>query len=427
MRVLWSVFITFPEVAELIKRKPEYACTWVRALADQLRIRDDFQLAVVSAADGDEMQKYEIKNITFYFLPNRKKVIKNGGGIKTKNIWKKIISDFAPDIIHVHGTESMICYELIMQKPNIPIFVTLQGVLTNYYRHEYGGIEMKDIISTTTVRDIVRLSGIILDKRKLKKRMKFEQDMLLNVEYVGGRTLWDKTSVLRINPNLNYLNSPELIRKSFYDTERWNIKNIKRHRIFMHQGFKPIKGFHYLIEALSILKQKYPDIEVYMSGTNILGKTSLKQKFLQTGYAKYLSKLIKKYDLKGCVHFTGIIDETEIVKELKAAHVMVLPSSIENSPNSLLEAMLVGVPCVASFVGGIPEMLKDNEQGFLYCYNEPGMLAEYISQLFESDYLAEKFSKASYYISREKQSVDYVVETTLNNYMKIINNKSTLK
>jgi L-malate glycosyltransferase len=420
MKVLWSVFVTFPEVEKYVNRKAEYACTWVRALANKLRVRNDIQLAIVSVWDGDKIQKYDVDNLSFYFLPNRKNVMRNGGGSNTRIAWQKIIDDFNPEVIHIHGTESLVPYELIKLKPNIPIYATLQGVLTSYYQHEYGGIDMKDIVFNTTLRDVVRRSGIIMDKRKTAKKMKYEQEMLKNIQYVGGRTLWDKTAVLKINPNIEYLNAPELIRPEFYKSTRWCVNDIKRHRIFMHQGFKPIKGFHFMIEALNILKRKYPDIELYMSGTNIMKDETIKNQLLQTGYAKYLKKLIAKYGLEDCIHFTGIIDAAEIVNELKLSNVMVLPSAIENSPNSLCEAQLVGVPCVASFVGGVPELLKDRVEGLLYCYNEPTMLAEYISQIFESDELAEEFSKASYKRMRQLLSEEAVVSTTIENYKEVI-------
>ena len=116
----------------------------------------------------------------------------------------------------------------------------------------------------------------------------------------------------------------------------------------------------------------------------------------------------------------------EIVEELKKAHVMVLPSSIENSPNSLCEAQLVGIPTVASYVGGVPEMLRDGKDGFLYAFNEPLMLAEYISRIFESDKLAESFSKSSYNWIRERQGQKLVVDQTIENYRMIIGECRTL-
>lgn len=426
MKILWSVFVTFPEVAPLIGKKAEYACTWARALSNHLRNIDNIELAVTTVYSGNEIKKISVNNIVFYFIPREKSVKKNGGGLQTRNDWSWIIKDFNPDIIHIHGSESMIGYELTcLQDINIPIYLTLQGIISNYWKDEYAGLGIHDLLTNISLRDLIRRSGIILDRQKTKKRSTLEKKLIRNINYVGGRTTWDKVSALALNPNLTYLYSPEMIREEFYKTERWEIKKIKRHRIFMHQGFKPIKGLHILLDALFILKRKYPDIELYMSGTNIMKNTTLKDKLLQPGYVKYLFKKIKNYNLENCLHFTGVLTGKQIIEELKQSHVMVLPSSIENSPNSLVEAQLVGIPCVASSVGGVPEMINHNQNGFLYTFNEPLMLAEYISELFDSDELCEQFSLNSYNCIRKTQSIDKVLNKTLENYTFIINDFSS--
>lgn len=420
MRVLWSVFITFPEVAPLIGRKPEYACTWAKALSFHLRKRSDVKLAITSIYSGKGLKKFEVDNVTFYFLPNEKQVKKNGGGKEASKYWTEIIHDFQPDIIHIHGSESMVSYELTKLDLKVPVFLSLQGILSNYWKDEYAGLGLYDLIFNITLRDIVRCSGIILDRQKTKIKSKLEKKLLENIKYIGGRTTWDKVSSLVLNPNLKYIYSPEMIRQEFYDSERWNIHEAKKHRIFMHQGFKPIKGLHILLEAMHILKSKYPDIELFMSGTNVMKNRTIKERLLQSGYVKYLFKRIKKYDLEDCIHFTGILDASQIVEELNKSHVMVIPSSIENSPNSLVEAQLVGIPCVASYVGGVPEMIKHHEDGFLYTFNEPLMLAEYIARLFDSSELCESFSLKSYNNVRKRQGIDYVLNKTLENYKNII-------
>lgn len=418
MKVMWTVFVTFPEVADQVKRKPEYACTWARALSEPLRKQVD--LAIVSVYSENTLAKYEINNVKFYFIPNERQMKKNGGGNEARKYWKEILDDFKPDIIHVHGSESMVPYELIKMKPKVPIFLTLQGILSNYYKDAYAGIEIKDIIQNYSLRDIVRHSGIIWDKKKEIQRSRCEKEMLENLQYVGGRTTWDRVSALALNPNLQYFYTPEMIRSEFFETERWNLKNITRHRIFMHQGFKPIKGLHILLEAMKILRSKYPDVEVYMSGSNYMKNSTLKEKLLQPGYIKYLFKKIKEYNLTDCIHFTGVLSAAQIVSELKKAHVMVLPSAIENSPNSLCEAQLVGIPCIASYVGGVPEMINDGDDGFLYTFNEPLMLAEYISRVFDSDEIAEKFSEKEYKKIRERQNQEYVLQVNIDNYKEII-------
>ena len=420
MKILWTVFVTFPEVADKIGKKPEYACTWARALSESLRTQPEIELAIASIYDGKCLQKHVVNNVSFYFLPNGKAIKKNGGGIAARKYWNEIIKDYTPDIIHIHGSESNVPLELVRSNPNIPIFLTLQGIISNYYKDEYAGLGIGDLIYNISLRDIVRCSGIILDRHKTKIRSRYEQEILGKVRYFGGRTTWDKVSSLVWNQTAKYLYSPEMIREQFYKADRWNIENIKRHRIFMHQGFKPIKGLHILLDAMYHLKKKYPDVELYMSGTNYMKNCTFKDKLLQPGYVKLLFKKIREYDLEHNIHFTGVLDADQIIEFLKSSHVMVLPSSIENSPNSLVEAKLVGVPIVASYVGGVPDMLTHNEDGFLYTFNEPLLLAEFIGRVFDNDSLAEKFSINSYNNIRSIYSPHKVLLDTIQNYKNII-------
>jgi len=75
------------------------------------------------------------------------------------------------------------------------------------------------------------------------------------------------------------------------------------------------------------------------------------------------------------------------------SHVFVCPSSIENSSNSLCEAQLTGTPVVASFVGGIPDLVIHNETGLLYRFEEYEMMAYQIKKIFLDDNLALRLSQ----------------------------------
>ena len=82
------------------------------------------------------------------------------------------------------------------------------------------------------------------------------------------------------------------------------------------------------------------------------------------------------------VVFVGSLNAQDMVKEYLQANIFVCPSSIENSPNSLGEAQILGVPCVASFAGGIPDFMKGNEE-FLYRFDDVQMMAERICRIFK--------------------------------------------
>lgn len=421
MRILWSVFIVFPEVSEKVGIKPLYACTWVRAMAEKFRRRDDVKLAVVAVGNKDVVEKFEVDNVVFYFLPGGKKVYSTGGGETVKNAWNEIIADFNPDVIHVYGTEYLQNKTLIEMQQKVPVVISLQGILKDYEKDYYGGLSITTALKYITLRDIVRRSGIIMDRVRLKKSIANEVKLLNLVDHVEGRTFWDYASAMAINPNAKYHYCPRMIRHEFYTEERWDISKIDRHTIFVHQGFKPLKGFHFLVEAVARLRDKYPDIKIYIAGPDKLRIRTLKDRLYAYGYKKYINDLIKKRKMDDCIVFTGVLDAAGMVDRLKKSHVMVLPSAIENSPNSLVEAMLVGTPCVSSFVGGVPEMLDHGREGLLYCYNEINVLAHYIERIFESDELADTFSVNAREHAMRVHNEKLLEETLIDIYKDIIN------
>ena len=65
------------------------------------------------------------------------------------------------------------------------------------------------------------------------------------------------------------------------------------------------------------------------------------------------------------------------------ANLFICPSSIENSSNSVCEAQLLGVPTLASYVGGIPDLIPNDDCGILYRYDDIEMLAFKVCQIFD--------------------------------------------
>jgi len=90
----------------------------------------------------------------------------------------------------------------------------------------------------------------------------------------------------------------------------------------------------------------------------------------------------------------------------------VLPSLIENSPNSLAEAMLLGVPSIAAYVGGVPDMVERDLSCLLYPPNEVAVLADHIMNIFASDELAIRLSTNGQEIAHRKYGCE-------NNYQKL--------
>jgi glycosyltransferase involved in cell wall biosynthesis len=253
------------------------------------------------------------------------------------------------------------------------------------------GLPLK-VQSRFTFRDIVKLDNLKQQQRKFVKRGQLEIEALQKVKYVIGRTTWDKACTSQINPNAQYYLCNETLRDEFYK-HCWDINRCEKHSIFVSQGSYPLKGLHFMLEAMPLVLKQFPDTKLYVGGQEIIKSNNIKDKLKISSYSKYIKELIRKNHLEKHIEFTGLLNEKKMCERYLQSNVFVSPSSIENSPNSLGEAMILGVPCVASYVGGVSDMLRQNEEGFIYQADAPYMMAYYICEIFGNEELALKFSK----------------------------------
>lgn len=409
MKVLWSVNTILPDVAKAFGLHYGHAISWVDAMRTALsRRHPEVSLAIV--CNGDKQVKTLVKKlydgVMYYIIPS------NG---KYKRYWAQILEEFSPDVIHAYGTEKRHNIPLIEDYADkIPMIISLQGLLSEYQKHYYAFMSKHDILANYTLRDFIR-GGIIAGKRAFVRQSKYEKQMLCGVKYVEGRSDWDKAVSTNINPALTYYHCPRMIRQPFFEYE-WDGEHFEPHSLFVHQGNYPIKGLHFMLEALSIVSRKYPDVKLYISGNNILNGSKLRE----GGYTRYIRKRIRDLGLESRIEFTGYLHADALAEKLSRTHVCVIPSAIENAPNSLAEAMIVGTPCVAGHVGGSAEMMDYGRLGLLYCYYEPQLLAERIERLFENPDLAKSFSTQGREYTRQKHAPERLENMLLAIYSDVI-------
>jgi glycosyltransferase involved in cell wall biosynthesis len=242
-----------------------------------------------------------------------------------------------------------------------------------------------------TFRDILKKDGLFEQQEKFVKRGENEKEALSLVGHVTGRTDFDKEWTKKFAPKAVYHFMNETLREEFY-TDTWNIDRIERNSIFVSQGNYPIKGLHYLIEVLPDIVNEYEDTVVYVAGDVITNNDSIKDKIKISGYGKYILKMIKKSLLENHVKFVGRLEADKMCARFLKTHVFVCPSAIENSPNSVGEAMILGVPVVSSDVGGVHNLLDNKKDGILYPKNKTQELKKAILRIFDDDKLAMSFS-----------------------------------
>jgi len=134
-----------------------------------------------------------------------------------------------------------------------------------------------------------------------------------------------------------------------------------------------VKGYENMIEALSIIKKKYKGIKFLIVG-KILNT--------QIGYYRRLKEIVSSFGLDSHVHFLGV--RRDIPEILSIMDIFILPSLQEGTPISILEAMAMKIPVIASRIGGIPEQVIDGETGILVDPGDAFAIALSILNLLES-------------------------------------------
>lgn len=387
MRILWITNIMFPALCKEMNLPSPVIGGWMYSSAEALiKMDPQLRLAVATVYQGKEYKKIEVGKIVYYLLPlKRSKMVYQS---QLEFWWKKVSFDFQPELVHLHGTEYAHGLAFLNACPRIKSVVSIQGLVSVCARYYYAGISVSDMFKNITLRDMIRRDNIFQQKQKFQKQGIIEKSILRKVNHVIGRTSWDRVHSLALNPHIHYHFCNETLRPEFYK-HTWKYETCEKHSIFLSQAGYPIKGLHQVLKALPLVLKEFPDTRVYVAGANITGNTSFRERLKLTGYGKYIKSLIRKYKLENKIVFTGLLDMQQMCERYLRSHVFICPSSIENSPNSLGEAQIMGVPCVASYVGGIPDMMSGDE-GYLYRFEEVEMLAEQMLKVFRADFTTKK-------------------------------------
>ncbi len=321
-----------------------------------------------------------------------------------------LLKEQSYDCIHIWGTEYphalatvMACHILNIGHK---VLISIQGLCGICAQHYMAGLAN----IPTTFRDAVKRDSVKEQKRKFEIRGNFETKAISLCKHITGRTDWDEICTKQINPNRRYYYCNEVLREGFYK-EQWHQEQCVPCRIFTSQAYYPIKGLHYLLEAMLLLRSQGKQVELYIAGGDITATSPIRT----SGYGAYIKKFIQKNKMQEYVHFTGQLTQDGMIEQYKKANVFVLPSAIENSPNSLAEAMMLGTPCVAADVGGVKDMLLHKKEGYIYQSDAPYMLAGYIDKLLEDPALADAFSNSA----RQRALSDHDVQKNANKMMEI--------
>jgi glycosyltransferase involved in cell wall biosynthesis len=392
MRVLW--FTNTPSLAtEPLTGKPTVGGGWIESLEKKMLEAPDIDCAVVFPWKTDTLQTFHFNDSTYYGYP----VYRAGGKWKKTRdriagriepddevaYFLQIVEEFQPDIIHVFGSERS--YGLLIPQVKVPVLLWIQGNLTVYARKWFAGISAEEVRKYE--RPFDRLKGHSW-AHKYKRALNVaarEQEIFRHTRYFTGRTDWDRRLAMTLSPGSQYFHCDEVMRDPFYEQAWQPHEGREAYRLFTTIRGNIYKGLGTIFEAAKLLKPILDrPLEWHLAGMG--PKHDLALIFeRQTGIAP------ADYG----VRLLGNRTPEELVAELLDTDIFVHPSHIDNSPNSVCEAMLMGVPVVSTNVGGIPSLITNNEDGLLVQDGDPYALAGAIADLLLNPDVAYACSQAA--------------------------------
>lgn len=370
MRVLWVCNIMLPVIARALGRECSNKEGWLAGLMDTLLAESpQVELGVAfPVSPGEEMIRGETAGVRYYgFREDTGKPENYDSGLERD--MEAILGDFQPGLLHCFGTEYPHTLAAVRAygRPDHTL-IGIQG-LCAVYADAYMANLPGEIQHAVTFRDWLKRDSLPRQQEKFRRRGQWEQEAVRLTGHVAGRTDWDRYWTAQWNPQVRYHLLRETLRPCFYQGE-WRYTDCRRHSIFMSQGDYPIKGLHYMLDAMPAVLEKYPDAHLYVAG-NCLLRSGPAARLKISAYGRHLERQIREHGLAEHVTFLGSRTGEQMKEQYLSCNAYVCVSSIENSPNSLGEAMLLGVPAVVGETGGIGSMIAPDE-GWVF----PGYVGE---------------------------------------------------
>lgn len=392
MRVLWITNVPFDwhkKMLGLDMDSAENSGSWLNAALSAAKKNPSIQLHIVTVGKVRQMVTEEHDGYFFYLLPVGSGIRYDYNSVVNHQYWHKLIDIAKPDVAILWGTELRHSYLAMKYLDGIPKAIFIQGVVTSIYNHYFDGVPSK--YQCHTVLDFVNSIVGRSAKAYYGKQSLLEKEMINMADGIIVENEWATNTCKMLNKSVRVFGGKLPIKKCFFEG-KWDADSIESYSIFTNAGGYPIKGHHVLFKALAYVKQFYPSFKCYIPGTQLSFYNHYRRK---SGYIAFLNRLIKDGKLEDNIIYTGSLSSKEMVKYLERANVFVMPSLVENQSSSLIEAMVVGTPCISSMAGGTQDYIQHNVNGLLYNTLDAVSLASHIVSLFDNKEKAKMMSQNS--------------------------------
>jgi len=280
------------------------------------------------------------------------------------------------DIIHVHGTEHQFASSL----ENLS------------YQRPYISLCKKELSAKFSKYYLFWSLSSIYEKMEIRES-----------KYFFCRTDWDRSFVKKLNGKAEVFECWEVLRPEFYNHKHgFNGKDI----IFMG-GDNPLKALDHCLQVFNELV-KGKDIKLHIVG--LADNISIR---------KMISAMNLNNITQNNMVLHGNLDAEGICKIYEDCFCLYHPSLIDNSPNSVCEAQVAGLPVIATNVGGLPSLIENGHTGILVSKNDLEEHLIALEKLYTDDDLKRDLSINAMKIAKERHHKGTIVKRTINVYQKL--------
>lgn len=367
---------------------------WIASLERIVQEIPEIELGVAFKFPNSTF-RYEKGNTIYY-------PIEKGGF----DAYKRIIDDFKPDIIQIFGSENE--FGIICGNTDIPVVIHIQGCLPPYHNALLPvGMSPMDFITKKGLNWHYRFIGL-RSESAFKRNAEREILTIQHCKYFMGRTEWDKGLIDLFHPGATYFHCEEALRDSFLQgKERWSWQTGQK-KIFVSVISRPwYKGCDLILKTAQLLC-RFTDLDFEWQVYGIP-----EMRFYEHKYG------IKAEQVH--VKIMGTASSEDLVKAICKASCYVHTSYIDNSPNSLCEAQILGSPVLATHVGGISSLIKDGVSGILFPANAPYTLASLLKRIVQEKGLAETLGNEARKQALQRHNPEHIKQTLVQIYRWIIN------
>ena len=408
MRVLW---LTNSPSGYLQGTNAYNGGGWIFSAEEEIKKQNEIELAVSFVLDN-QPQKVKKGGVCYYPLKSGKhnnifsKIVRlfqfeKYQASKLLQL-QKVVDDFRPDIIHIFGSEQF--WGLIAKYVHVPIVLHIQGVLNPYLNaFLIPGVSSKDyLFQSLSPRCLYsNFISFFFFKRFAKRELEITKD----IKYYIGRTEWDRRIMNVLHPGCKYFYGSEILRKEFYEDKTRIITDTKP-IIVTTISNSLYKGFDLVLKTAKLLVENLKlDFEWRIFG-------NINPRFVErlTGIET------KAVNVKLC----GVASASMLRDELLKASVYVHTSYIDNSPNSVCEAQIMGLPTIVTHVGGTYSLIEEGVTGFSVPANDPYQMAFLIDKLIKDAVLNKSLGENAHVSAMKRHDKIQIVDTLIETYKTII-------